>query len=70
MNEKIQIEQLDYNGGWVSEDGSYGMGKITLFHPERLTEENWDTLDNLGDSYKMPYVRALLQEQDTSEWEN
>ena len=70
MSEKIQIEQLDYNGGWVSEDGSWGIGKITLFYPERLTEDNWDMLDDLSDSDKMPYVRALLQGQDVSEWDN
>jgi len=56
--------------GWVSGDGSYGVGSITLFDPDTLTDFQWQVLDNLADSDKEPYIKAIINKKDLSEWES
>jgi hypothetical protein len=56
--------------GWVSADGSYGYGSITIFDPESLSEFQWQVLDNLADSDKQEYIRAIIDSQDLSQWES
>ena len=56
--------------GWVSADGSYGCGSITVFDPETLTDFQWQVLDNLADSNKQDYIRAIIDSQDLSQWES
>lgn len=66
----MQLDNGNFpNIGWVSEEGSYGWGKVVLFDPDLLTRRQWDTLDELGDSDKLPYVEAIVNGDDLSRWE-
>ena len=56
--------------GWVSDDGSYGYGSITVFDPETLSDFQWQVLDELADSDKQNYVKAIIDSQDLSQWES
>jgi hypothetical protein len=58
------------NMAYVDADGSYGVGAIAIFQPDRLTEEQWETLANLRDSERLEYVVAILDGEDLSRWEN
>lgn len=55
---------------YVDADGSYGVGAIAIFQPDRLTEEQWETLANLRDSERLEYVVAILDGEDLSRWED
>lgn len=54
---------------WISEDGSYGGSDIIITSFSDFTEEQIDTLSDLGDNSKFDYALAVLNGQDTSEWE-
>lgn len=58
-NEEKLLEVRDI--GWVADDGSYGAGNVILFDPTKLTEDEWDALDGLPDSYKVGYVKSILE---------
>lgn len=58
------------NMAYVDADGSYGVGAIAIFQPDRLTEEQWETLANLRDSERLEYVVAILDGEDLSRWED
>jgi len=55
---------------YVSEYGNYGGESVLEFDSSELTAEQWETLSNLTDSDKLPYVEAILDGNDVSEWEN
>lgn len=55
---------------YVDADGSYGVGAIAIFQPDRLTEEQWETLANLRDSERLEYVVAILDGEELSRWED
>jgi hypothetical protein len=55
---------------WITEDGSYGQGQIILTDPTQFSEEQLETLDNLGDNSKFDFAYAALNGQDTTEWED
>jgi hypothetical protein len=54
---------------WITEDGSYGGSDIIITNFSSFTEEQIDILDSLGDNSKYPYALAVLNGQDTSEWD-
>jgi hypothetical protein len=54
---------------YVSEYGNYGGEAVLVFENNDLTLEQWETLGELGDSDKMPYVLAILGNQSTERWE-
>lgn len=56
-NETKQIRDI----GWVTDDGSFGAGNVLLFDPTKLTEDEWEALEGLPDSYKLGYVKSLLE---------
>lgn len=58
------------NMAFVDADGSYGVGSIAIFQPDRLTDEQWETLANLSDGERLEYVVAILEGEDLSYWEN
>jgi hypothetical protein len=58
------------NMAFVDGDGSYGVGAIAIFQPDRLTDEQWETLANLRDSERLEYVVAILDGEDLSRWED
>jgi len=66
---KIDYLNMDM-AGWVSADGSYGCGSVTVFDPDMLSEFQWQVLDNLADSDKQPYIKAVIEKQDLSQWES
>lgn len=47
--------------GYVSADGNYGGGEAILFDNDRLTEEQWQSLEELSDHNKLSYVRLILE---------
>jgi hypothetical protein len=68
INKIVNLE-LDH-AGWVSADGSYGVGSITLFAPSKISKFQWLVLDNLADSDKQEYIKAVIDRQDLSQWED
>ena len=58
------------NVGWVSEDGSYGWSRLVVFDPDLLTRHQWQVLDDLADSDKQAYVKAIIAGENLDEWES
>ena len=46
---------------WVSADGSYGEGDLMVFHPDSLTEEQWELMTSMRDNDRFDYVKAILE---------
>ena len=63
MSEKFLIR---VGTGWVTDDGSYGTGTVMAFDPERLTEEQWQTLDELSDDERLGYAMKLAGGEDAA----
>lgn len=61
---------VEYDGLYFSEDGNYGGGKIIIADHDAFTEEQMELLGSLGDNSRYDYVNAILNGQDTSEWED
>lgn len=55
--------------GWVSDDGSFGVGSIIVFDGAALTDRQWEVMYDLGDSAKFEYVEAIMNGDPTDEWE-
>ena len=66
----MNIEELVTDSGWVTADGTYGVGGIVVFNPDKLSDEQWETLDSLGDNDRYDYVIAILNGDDLSEWKD
>lgn len=63
-------DYIIHYGAWVTDDGSWSQDTVVLtFHPDQLTAEQWQRLDELPDSQKLLYVEAVLNNADLSEWE-
>jgi hypothetical protein len=54
---------------WADTDGSYGTSLLITFNPEDLTFEQWDIVGNLPDSERLPFIQAVLDGADLSEWD-
>ena len=54
---------------YVDVDGTIGVGGLLTFAHDSLTNEQWNTLSNLGDSQRMGYVWAVLNDEPLTEWE-
>jgi hypothetical protein len=54
---------------YVSEYGNYGAEAMLTFDSNDLTPAQWDTLGELGDSEKMSYVSAILNNEPLDRWE-
>lgn len=66
----MEIQQLITSNGWVSAEGSWGIGTIAVFDESLLNDQQWNRLDELRDSEKYDYVLAILNNEDLSEWED
>jgi hypothetical protein len=53
---------------YVSEYGNYGSEECLVFDTTDLTVEQWERLSELSDWAKLPYVQAILNDEDLSEW--
>lgn len=50
---------------YVTEDGSWSSGtELVVFDVAGLTAEQWDILDSLPDSKKLPFTLACLNSKD------
>lgn len=47
--------------GYVSADGNYGYDIAIIFDNDRLTAQQWQTLEELSDHNKLSYVRLILE---------
>ena len=53
---------------YVSEYGNYGAEDCLVFDTTDLTVDQWETLSELTDSEKLWFVKAVLNNEDLSEW--
>lgn len=53
-----------FNGmAWVSSTGEYSLGSdLIVFDPERLDTRQRETIQNLGDSDRLTYVLAIVNQ--------
>ena len=54
---------------YVSADGNYGSDEILVFPYDALTEQQWERLGETNDYERINYVKAILNGEDLSEWE-
>lgn len=54
---------------YVSEYGNYGAERALFFEITDLTVFQWDTLQELPDHDKLPYVDAVLNKEPLDRWE-
>ena len=60
-----------YSGArYVSADGNYGGDDIVIIENGVLTDEQWDRLGEMNDSTRIDYVRAIIDGDDVSEYED
>jgi hypothetical protein len=64
------MNHIVLDGLYFSEDGNYGGGKIIIAYHDAFTEEQMELLGSLGDNSRYDYATAILNGQDTSEWED
>jgi len=62
-------EHPDNLAGWIAEDGSYGMCDILVFNESDLQEEHWQIFNELGDNERFAFVKAVINKEDLSQWE-
>jgi hypothetical protein len=55
---------------YVSAYGNYGQEAVLVFDTNDLHHTQWDTLGELGDSDKLSYVLAILNNESTEKWED
>jgi hypothetical protein len=53
-------EYAKENNAWVTADGDYGQGLFASFHPNDLTDDQWDNVVNLHENARYNYVVAIL----------
>jgi len=53
---------------YVSEYGNYGSEEVLTFDASQLTDHQWQILGELTDWAKLPFVQAILNNEDLSEW--
>lgn len=54
---------------YVSEYGNWGTEEVLVFDITNLNEQQREVLDELSDYDKLPYIKAVLNGDDTSPWE-
>ena len=54
---------------YVSEYGNYGKEAVVDFDSDALTEKQWSLLEVLPDNDRFDYVIAVLNGEDTTDWE-
>jgi hypothetical protein len=54
---------------YVSEYGNWGQEEVLVFDDSLLTEEQFEILDEVSDYSKMSYVKAIINGDDLSYWE-
>lgn len=54
---------------WVTDSGEFGSNEILTFDYDTLTEAQWEQLDRLADSDRLPFVQAVIAGEDLSEFD-
>jgi hypothetical protein len=54
---------------YVSEYGNWGQEEVLVFDSSLLTEEQFEVLDQVSDYSKMSYVKAIINGDSLSYWE-
>lgn len=54
---------------YVTEYGNWGTENFIMFPADQLTDEQWQTLDDLPDTQKLRYVIAVLNGDDLTRYE-
>ena len=55
------IPMLNDRTAWVTADGTYGEDDIILFHPDALTDEQYEFMHNMRDNDRYAYTQAVLE---------
>lgn len=55
---------------YVTEDGNYGSDELVAFPYDTLTDKQWDILSECSDYDRINYVKAIINGDDLSEWED
>lgn len=61
---------VEYDGLYFCEDGNYGGGPVIIADHDAFTDEQMERLGELSDNSRYDYAKAVLNGQDTSEWED
>lgn len=54
---------------YISEYGNWGNEEVLVLDDNALTSDQWQLIDELADSDKLNYAKAILASADLSEWE-
>jgi hypothetical protein len=66
---KMEASKKGKSMAYVSEYGNWGQEKVLVFDDSLLTEEQFEILDEVSDYSKMSYVKAIINGDDLSYWE-
>ena len=56
--------------GYVTADGNYGSDELVAFPSDLLKQKQWDRLGECSDYDRINYVKAIINGDDLSEWED
>jgi len=65
----IEARRKETLMAYVSEYGNWGQEQVLVFDAALLTEEQFEILDEVSDYSKMSYVKAIINGDDLSYWE-
>ena len=54
---------------YISEYGNWGSEEVLILAESDLTSDQWQLVEDLPDSDKLPYAKAVLAGAPLSEWE-
>jgi hypothetical protein len=46
--------------GWVTDIGEFGTNTMIVFNPDLLTQKEWIIVDELHESRRLEFVRAVI----------
>jgi hypothetical protein len=54
---------------YISEYGNWGNEEVLVLDDNALTSDQWQLIDDLPDSDKLDYAKAILASADLTKWE-
>ena len=54
---------------YISEYGNWGSEEVLILAESDLTSDQWQLVEDLPDSDKLPYAKAVLAGAPLSEWD-
>jgi hypothetical protein len=69
VSSKMETSKERKAMAYVSEYGNWGQEEVLVFDDALLTEEQFEILDEVSDYSKMSYVKAIINGDDLSYWE-